>query len=506
MSGFAVGFGSPHEAEIDNMMQRIEHRGPDLSGVWKNSHAIMAQNYLTADLDRGIGNVTLPFTVPNNGHHRICLDAQIGNSSALASQMGLSDGPLLEERILLHMYQDHGPTLCRHLQDAIFAFVISDGERFLAARDLLGIKTLFYGWKDRTLYLASELKSLLAVTDDVREFPAGHYMDSAGTLTKFAEMPFLPPKVATDGLEEACRRIRDIVQRSVENRATFAHKTGALLSGGMDSSVITYLASKRYKHLFGPRARLQTFALGVGESGDIHSARIMADHCDTQHHELIVTLDQVLEVLPEVIYSLESFDPSLVRSSVSNYLISQEAAKAGIEILLSGEGGDEIFCGYTYLKQFPAEELHTRQIECLNFLHNNASLRLDRMNQCHSVRVVAPLICGELLEYAFQLPGEYKQMPSGENKIEKWIFRKAFESDLPQAITWRAKQEFSQGSGSADHLSVYFEDTIADSALQQVQAEHPIIRSKEELYYFNLFTERFGDSSAVHTVGQWLSL
>ena len=232
----------------------------------------------------------------------------------------------------------------------------------------------------------------------------------------------------------------------------------------------------------------------------------MAEHIGSEHQELIVDLQEVLDALPTVIYYLESFDPSLVRSSVSNYLISRRASQEGIEVLLSGEGGDEIFCGYTYLKEFPPEQLTAKQIECLGYLHSNASLRLDRMNQCNSVRVVAPLISGELLDYALRLPPQYKQKPQEDTKIEKWIFRKAYEPYLPESIVWRGKQEFSQGSGSAGLLPGHFEDAFSDDELTSAQEQQPLIRSKEELYYYRIFTGHFGAGRAVDTVGQWVLL
>ncbi|MBW2642901.1 MAG: asparagine synthetase B, partial [Deltaproteobacteria bacterium] len=306
--------------------------------------------------------------------------------------------------------------------------------------------------------------------------------------------------------DEITATIRDIIQRSFHNRIDFNVPTGSLLSGGIDSSVIAWLASEAYMNKFGNDACLKTFALGVGESEDIKCARLMADHINSDHHELIVDLDQILAVLPEVIRCLESFDPSLVRSSVSNYLISQYAKEKGIEVLLSGEGGDEVFCGYLYLKEFPIEELFTRQMECIGFLHNNASLRLDHMNLCNSIRVVTPLISGELLNYAMTIPPEYKQKPDGDQKIEKWIFRKAFENVLPKEIVWRLKQEFSQGSGSADVLPMYFEEIIEDDELRAAQTGFPMVRSKEELYYFQIFTRHFGSGRAVDTVGQWIRL
>jgi len=512
MSGFAVVYNKKDRLELESMFRLIQHRGPYLSGIFEDKRIAMAQNYLKGDIlggpnaDLQGGDTQVPAFNATYPQLRICYDGQMGNWQELAPVNGIPDGPFREEHLLLELYQNHGKSMFSHLNDAVFAFVISDGENLFAARDLLGIKTLFYGWKNATLYFASELKSLVEITDDVYEFPPGHYMDASGTLTRFAELPQSPPEIIEDDLDEITATIRDIIQRSFNNRIDFNVPAGSLLSGGIDSSVIAWLASAAYKKKFGNKQRLKTFALGVGESEDIQCARLMADHIDSDHHELIVDLDQILAVLPEVIRCLESFDPSLVRSSVSNYLISKYAKEQGIEILLSGEGGDEVFCGYLYLKEFPPEELFARQMECIDFLHSNASLRLDRMNLCNSIRVVTPLISGELLNYAMTLPPEYKQKPDGDHKIEKWIFRKAFENVLPKEIAWRLKQEFSQGSGSADVLPAYFQETIKDEEFLGSQKKFPVIRSKEELHYFKIFIEHFGSRRAVDTVGQWIRL
>lgn len=487
------------------MLKAIGHRGPAHSGLWQRGLAILAQNYASADLTHARTQEQVPFTSLQQDDLSICYDGQIGNWTKLAADRGVEDGPFREERLLLQLYREHGNDMLQYLGDAIFAFVISDGEMLLAARDLLGIKTLFHGREDGVLYLASELKSLRMATEDIQEFPAGHSMNADGETSRFAALPTTTGVMDTE-LSQVIREIRDIIQRSVYNRVDFTHPTAALLSGGMDSSVIAQLSCDLHREKFGRDARLKTFAMGVGESEDICNARIMAEHIGSDHEELIVDFERVLEVLPQVIYHLESFDPSLVRSSVSNYLISRHASEAGIEVLLSGEGGDEIFCGYTYLKEFPLEQLTAKQIECLGYLHSNASLRLDRMNQCNSVRVVAPLISGELLDYALRLPPELKQRPDGDGKIEKWIFRKAYEPDLPKAITWRGKQEFSQGSGSADVLPDYFERAIDDQQFAEAQRQYPLLRSKEEFHYFRIFVERFGAGRAVETVGQWISL
>jgi len=504
MSGIAAGYGRPKKVELEAVMAKMVHRGPCLSGIYENNGAIVAQNYLEADGVIGVSPGQIPYHDVENPGLVIVYDGQMGNWFDLAPKYNIAEGPFREERLLLALYKEHGRDMLQYLGDTIFAFIILDGQDMLVARDLLGIKTLFYGYRDGTLYFATELKGLMVVTDCVNEFPNGYYMDGNGDLTRFASLPDSMPEPWHFSIEKMSQDIRDIIERSFRNRVDFNLATGGLLSGGMDSSVINYIGSKIIKEKRGDKTQLKTFALGVGESSDIHAARIVAEQVGTEHQELIVDLEELLSVLPDVIYYLENFDPSLVRSSASNYLISRYAREAGIEVLLSGEGGDEVFCGYKYLGECPADELFTGQMECIGYLHNNASLRLDRMNQSNSVRVVAPLISNELLEYSLRIPPHYKQKPQkGKPNIEKWIFRKAYEDVLPKSVVWRSKQEFSQGSGSANVLSSHFETKITDNELAAVRADYPLVRSKEEAYYFRLFTEIFGKDKAIATVGQW---
>jgi len=502
MSGFVVSYGNPERAVTKKMCGLIDHRGPYVSGICEQGAVVMAQHYLKADGPAAMGEEEIPVASFEDSGLRIGYDGQMGNGNDLPTTEYLS-----EEQYVLECYRKSGSNMFQHLGDTIFAFVISDGDHLFAARDLLGIKTLFYGRQGDTLHLASELKSITEVTDEVFEFPAGHYMLDGGDFVPFASLPPAPDSYPDTDVATVLDDIRSIITDSIQSRIDFSLPTASLLSGGIDSSVICTLATEMYKERFGPDARLKTFCLGVGESEDIRSARLVAKHLGTDHHELIVKLDDLLDVLPEVIYHLEHFDPSLVRSSVSNFLVSREAKKQGIDVLLSGEGGDEIFCGYMHMKSIPLKKLYAAQIEILEFLHNNASLRLDRMNQCNSIKVVAPLISGPLLNYSLTcIPPEFKMKEEGGRKMEKWIFRKAYEHLLPREVVWRLKQEFSQGSGSAATLPDHFEKIVSDSDFKEAQKRFPLIRSKEECYYFDIFTKHFGSGRAVDTVGQWLSL
>jgi asparagine synthase (glutamine-hydrolysing) len=503
MSGFAVARGPRAKEAVDRMMGRIGHRGPHLSGVYHRAEVALAQNYLRADCpDAPRADAIVPVAAPG-GDLRICYDGEIGNVAELARSAGVAEGPFREERLLLQLYSERGAEMLELLDDAIFAFVIVDGDKLLAARDVFGIKTLFLGRANGTLCLTSELKSLAEVTDDVHEFPPGHRMDGSGETACFANVPEHPPELLTAPLEAIAAGVRDIIERSVRSRVNFARPTACLLSGGMDSSVISCVAAKLHRERFGPAERIKSFAIGTADSGDLASARIVAEHLRTDHEEVVIDLDALLEALPEVIYALESFDPSLVRSAASNFLISRHAARAGYEVLLSGEGGDELFCGYAHLKRVPPDELFPRQMDLFRYLHNNASLRLDRTNLANSVRVVAPLISGELFEYAIRIPPAYKLRQVNGRMVEKWIFRKAYEELLPRSITERVKQEFSQGSGAARLLPDHFKNACSDAELTRVQAEHPLVRNKEEMHYFHLFARHFGTGPAVQTVGQW---
>ncbi|MBW1748836.1 MAG: hypothetical protein JRJ34_10710, partial [Deltaproteobacteria bacterium] len=224
MSGFAVVYNKKDRLELESMFRLIQHRGPYLSGIFEDKRIAMAQNYLKGyifgNLDAVLvrGDTQVPAFNAKYPALRICYDGQMGNWQELAPVYEIPDGPFREERLLLQLYQNHGKSMFSHLNDAIFAFVISDGENLFAARDLLGIKTLFYGWKNTRLYFASELKSLVEITDDVYEFPPGHYMDASGTLTRFAELPQSSPEIFEGNLDEITATIRDIIQRSFNNR------------------------------------------------------------------------------------------------------------------------------------------------------------------------------------------------------------------------------------------------------------------------------------------------
>jgi asparagine synthase (glutamine-hydrolysing) len=504
MSGLVVGYGAPGLDTVGDMLSRIAHRGNFRSGRFAHGKVAMAQNYLHADCPGISAEAEIPVPAVDGPELRICYDGQIAGAGGVHGTE-LTNGPFAEEQAILSLYRQYGTGLFEYIDDAIFSFVISDGSRLLAARDLFGIKTLYYGYVDQTIYLATELKSLVAVTSDVYEFPPGHYMDEEGRFLPFATLPDVAPTPSNAPLSDLLATTKEIITRSVRNRIDFAVPTGSLLSGGLDSSVISYLASEQSRQA-GRRDPLPTFVMGLEGSGDLPKARLVAEQIGSDHHEVVMDLDAMLPSLPDVIYYLESFDPSLVRSALGNFLVTRYAKEQGIEVLLSGEGGDEMFGGYAQMKSVPPSEIFDVQMSCFRLLHNNAALRLDHMNQCSSMRVVAPLVSDELFRFAMTLPAEYKVREERGQTMAKWLYRKAFEADLPEEVVWRPKLEFSQGTGLASLLPERIGQMVSDGEWRDAQSDFPFIRSKEELYYFRLFAEHFGTGRAVETVGQWVSL
>jgi asparagine synthase (glutamine-hydrolysing) len=249
---------------------------------------------------------------------------------------------------------------------------------------------------------------------------------------------------------------------------------------------------------------VDSFTVGMEHSEDIPFARMVANHLGTNHHEHIYDLDEVLDVLPTVIYHLESFDAPLVRSSIANYIASREASKC-VDTILIGEGGDENFGGYHHIKRIKEPEDQQKAfVKLFRGLHNNGFMRTDRMNWAHSLNVRAPFFDSNVVDLCLKIHPELKLY--GEEQTEKWILRKAFEDELPKEVVWRPKKQFARGSGSDDLLTGYAEGHISDAEYEKEKKRYPDIdlRWKEEVMYFRFFRDHFGDDpSTLSTVGQW---
>lgn len=400
-----------------------------------------------------------------------------------------------EAELLLHLYEDFGNDFLK-IVDGVFALAIRTADhRLIVARDRLGQMPLYLGHLPAAILLASELKAFTGITRDYGEFPINTLAEyDLATLQLIRESRIhaawqWPTEQILD-IESAKRKLRLTLEHAVAKRLG-GETTGVYLSGGLDSSIIAALAARI-------RPGLHTFAVGFGDSEDLKHARLCADLMGTTHHEYRYDLKEMLDVLPAVIRHLESFDAALVRSSVPNFLLAR-LASGFVSKVLSGEGADELFCGYAYMHKLPQEALRQELLDILETLGNTGLQRGDRMSMSAGLVADVPFLDSTLIELALMLPLTMKIGPDG---VEKWILREAFADLLPVEVTHRKKQKFSAGAGSQLVLAQAAESLISDhdfAAERQTATGHHL-RSKEDLLYYRIFREQFPDLAAEKTV------
>jgi asparagine synthase (glutamine-hydrolysing) len=359
-------------------------------------------------------------------------------------------------------------------------------------RDQLGVAPLYYGYTDKgRLCFASEVKALLEATGDIHELPPGCRFNGTDTVPYYRLTRQQPIGAPPDDI---ARELRRPLQTSVQRRVR-QDDCGAWLSGGLDSSTLAALARPLVK-------RLHTVAAGVEGAPDLYHARTVAQFIGSQHHEVIVGLEDMLRVLPEVIYHLESFDPLLVRSSITNYLAARRVADYAL-VVLSGEGGDELFAGYEYLKALPQEDLPDELVDITGRLHNTALQRVDRCASAHGTVAQTAFLDPDVVDYALRIPVALKMHRNGR-LTEKWILRRAMDGALPESVLNRSKAKFWEGAGVGEQLAAYADEHIPDAEFLR---EHILpngwkLASKEELLYYRIFREHFGDLANLDWMGR----
>lgn len=360
---------------------------------------------------------------------------------------------------------------------------------FELQRDTLGVRPLYYGWtEDGSFCFASEVKGLLAVTRDIHEMPPGHSFDGK-EMKKNAEITVQP--ALNESVETIARELRKRLEESVQARIGNGD-IGSWLSGGLDSSVMVALARPHV-------SKLHTFAAGMAGAPDLEFARIAADFIHAEHHERVVQPEEMVACLGEVIYALESFDAWLVRSSVMNYLAAKTAADY-VPAVFSGEGGDELFAGYDYLKALDPAALPSELIDITNRLHNTALQRVDRSSSAFGTVAHVGFLDPGVVEYALKIPASLKL----RNGVEKWILREAMQGTLPDAVLWRTKAKFWQGAGVENLLARHAEEQISDADFkhERILPGDAQLNTKEELFYYRIFRERFGEFDDLSWMGR----
>lgn len=411
---------------------------------------------------------------------------------AIYNWRSLDEDALDVNQALHNAYERSGPEFVKEI-DGSFALAIAGDDGLFIARDTMGVCPLYYGISDGAVCFASEVKAMLGWAEEIHEFPPGYYYHPRQGMTRYSEFTAQEPMELHPA--EAAAKLRLRLEEAVAKCIRLHGEVGSWLSGGVDSSALAALASLQL-------GKIKTFSVGTEGAPDLKNARIVAKAIDSEHHELIMTADKMLELLPEVIYHLESFDALLVRSSITNYFVAKLASEH-TDAVFSGEGGDELFAGYSYLKSVDSSELNDELVDIANRLHNTALQRVDRCASAHGLQAHIPFLDGDLRDYAAMIPVDYKLCRS-EGMVEKWLLRRAVETILPDSVVNRPKAKFWEGAGVMDLIKHHADDMISDSEFtkEHILPDGSKLNSKEELLYYRIFREHFGELGDLSFVGR----
>lgn len=502
------------------MAKRIRHRGPDWSGIYCGGSAILAHERLSIVDPQSGGQ---PLYSPDR-KQVLAVNGEIYNHRDIRNDF---DGEYQFQtgsdcEVILALYRRYGTDFIERLS-GIFAFALYDEERdeFLIARDPIGVIPLYIGRDtDGTVYCASELKALERLCDEYEPFLPGHYYWSReGEMRRWykrdwTEYDAVKDRYTSQPADKAWRTqvadVRSALEDAVRRQLMSDVPYGVLLSGGLDSSVISAVAklyADRRIETNGQQAawwpQLHSFAVGLKGAPDLEKARLVAEHIGTVHHEIHYTIQEGLDAIRDVIYYIETYDVTTVRASTPMYLLARVIKSMGIKMVLSGEGADEVFGGYLYFHKAPnAQAFHEETVRKLSKLHLYDCLRANKSLSAWGVEGRVPFLDKEFLDVAMRLNPAAKMCPG--HTIEKKIVREAFAELLPEAVAWRQKEQFSDGVGYSwiDTLKAVTSAAVSDEQMAHASERFPINppQNKEEYYYRSIFEEHFPSESAARSV------
>ncbi|EGU12509.1 Asparagine synthase [Rhodotorula toruloides ATCC 204091] len=550
-------------------VQRLRHRGPDWSGCKMTQDAILVHERLAiVGVDTGAQPIT-----SDDDKLVLAVNGEIYNHRALRKQLK-NPGTFKTHsdcEVILHLYKEHDKDLCAML-DGMFSFVLVDTSvspsRLIAARDPIGITTLYQGWNSQrpgTVYFASELKALHDECDKVISFPPGHVYDSATQETTRYFQPSWwngdvdPKAVPTKPAD--LDELRTKLEKAVKKRLMSEVPYGVLLSGGLDSSLIAAIAARETEKVAAAQQahqhqgkqgsagdasglvgvddeaaadevgtltswpRLHSFSIGLEGSPDLLAARVAAEYLGTVHHEYTFTVQEGLDAVEEVIYHLETYDVTTVRASTPMYLLSRKIKAMGVKMVLSGEGSDEIFGGYLYFYAAPtAADFHQECIRRVKNLHTADCLRANKSTMAWGLEARVPFLDKEFLETALNIDPQQKMFSKGSLQerdadgrpiMEKYIIRKAFDVGpkgerpyLPDEILWRQKEQFSDGVGYSwiDGLKDHAAQVVTDEQMASAAQRWSLDtpETKEAYFIRQIFESHFPSEAAAKTAVRWI--
>ena len=492
------------------MSKKVRHRGPDWSGIFYCEKAILAHERLSI-VDPQSGRQPL---YSKDKNLILAVNGEIYNHQDIRRRYENTYEFQTHSdcEVILPLYRDKGPAFLEEMS-GIFAFALYDREKdsYFIARDHIGIVPLYMGWDQfGNFYVASELKALEGTCNKIQEFLPGHYLYSQeGVMKKWYSRDWMDFEAVKNNITSIAD-LRTALEAAVHRQLMSDVPYGVLLSGGLDSSIVSAVAKKYASRRIesGDKTeawwpQLHSFAVGLTGSPDLAAARKVADHIGTVHHEINFTVEEGLDAIRDVIYHIETYDVTTVRASTPMYLLARVIKSMGVKMVLSGEGADEIFGGYLYFHKAPdPKAFHEETVRKLSKLHLYDCLRANKSLAAWGVEGRVPFLDKEFMDVAMRLnPGD--KMISGE-RIEKWVLRKAFEDYLPASVAWRQKEQFSDGVGYnwIDTLKALTSSEISDDQLANAKYRFPINppMSKEEYFYRSIFSEHFPSDSAASCV------
>tara|TARA_B100001057_G_scaffold110300_1_gene108365 strand:- start:60 stop:1718 length:1659 start_codon:yes stop_codon:yes gene_type:complete len=515
MCGIVCAFNTSNDkllrSRVLEMAKTIRHRGPDWSGIYSNKNAIIAHERL-AIVDPSSGQQPL---FSQDDRYILAANGEIYNHKELRDEFpDYNFSTKSDCEVILPLYEKYGPEFLDKI-NGIFAFAIYDSHKdeYFIARDHMGIIPLYIGWdKKDVFYVSSELKALEGQCEKIELFPPGQYLISSENKFKKWYLRDWEYFDNVKDLESDITKLRESLEDAVKRQLMSDVPYGVLLSGGLDSSITSAIAKKysekRIETDDTQRAwwpQLHSFSVGLKGSPDLLAARKVANHIGTVHHEIIFTIQEGLDAIKDVIYNLETYDITTVRASTPMYLMARVIKSMGIKMVLSGEGADELFGGYLYFHKAPsAKDFHDETVRKLQKLHMYDCLRANKSLAAWGVEGRVPFLDKEFIDVAMTLNPKDKMI--NNQRMEKWILRKAFEEYLPDEILWRQKEQFSDGVGYSwiDSLKEYVCDMISDQEMADAKIKFPIKTptTKEEYYYRSLFSEHFSSNTAAMSVPQ----
>jgi asparagine synthase (glutamine-hydrolysing) len=463
------------------MLARLAHRGPDDTGQARvGEQAWLGHNRLSIV---GPANGRQPLGEP--GPWSLVCNGEIYNDTALRESLpGHRFTTASDSESALALLAAEGPRALDRLEGMWALCAATPDGRFVAARDRLGIKPLYWARVDGLYYFASEMRAFpVTVQHAVEIFPPGCWWTPADGLVRFAAAVNFAPVQDGFTAAELEDRTRDVLVDSVRRHLMADVEVGVFLSGGLDSSIVAAVAAAEYTREGG---RLKTFAVGVAGSADLLAAREVAEFLGTDHHETVFDAGQAVAALDDVVASVESFDAGLIRSAVPNWFLA-ELASRHVKAVLTGEGADELFAGYRYYHEqhHDPAALHRELRRTIELLHGLNLQRCDRVTMAHGLEARVPFLDSRVVDHAMSLPETVKSLEA--DGLEKGHLRRAFTGWLPDRLLWRPKLEFGTGSGAADLLTPYWNRHIGDAELTEHGDPATAVRSKEELAYYRAF-------------------